>query len=116
MSDIRFRVLCTGRGDHGRIDWPDLILGDDGSIREDRTRQAPSPVRGIVEGAIDGQHVSGPLHRKAVVPAEQHLSEGGTWRWKCPRCHLDKPLSEDHLRGWMNATTGGILDISRLPR
>src|SRR5258707_8607008 len=100
MIDRRFHVICTGRGEHGRIDWPDLILSEDGSIQQERTRQAPSPVRGVVEGAADGENVSGPLHRKAVVPAGEHRSTHGTWQWKCPQCHLDKPLSEDHLRAW----------------
>jgi hypothetical protein len=110
MTDKTFHVVCTGRGEHGRIGWPSLTLGDDGAIREDRTRQAPSPLRGIVEGT------NTPLYRKAVVPVEQHRSELGTWRWQCPTCHLDRPLVEDHLRAWMKVSIGGVLDISTLPR
>lgn len=114
MSDRRFTIVCTGRGEHGRIEWPSLTLADDGTIRQSSTRPAPSPVRGIVEGDVDGEQV--PLYRKAVVPVEDHRSERGTWRWKCRRCGIDRPLSEDRLRAWMNATTADVLDISQLPR
>lgn len=102
MTDKRFHVVCTGRGEHGRIDWNEVVLGDDGSIREIMTRQEPL--------AADR------TRRKAVVAAESHRNERGTWRWKCPRCHLDKPLIEDHLRAWMSVTTSPVLDISKLPR
>jgi hypothetical protein len=101
MTDRRFHIVCTGKGQHGRIDWSDVILDADGGIREGRTRQEPL--------------AAGQTRRKAVVPADSHRTRRG-WRWYCPSCHLDKPLTEDHLRAWMNLTTGDVLDISRLPR
>jgi hypothetical protein len=116
VTEKRFNVVCTGRGQHGRITWPGLILADDRTIRQETARQAASPIRGIVEGIIDGERVSGPLDHRTVVRVESHRSERGTWQWKCKRCGIDKPLSEDHLRAWMNATPGSVLDISHLPR
>ena len=116
MTEKRFSIMCTGRGSHGRIDWPALILAEDGTIRQEATRRAASPVRGTVDGTVDGEQVSGKLHHKAVVATENHRSEYGTWRWKCPRCGIDKPLSGQHLLTWMNLTSAGVLDVSHLPR
>jgi hypothetical protein len=101
MSDKRFHIVCTGGGQHGRIAWSDVILHEDGGIREERTRQEPL--------------AAGQTRRKAVVLADSHRTRKG-WRWRCPKCHLDKPLSDDHLRAWMNVTTGDTLDLSKLPR
>jgi hypothetical protein len=104
MTEQRFSVVCTDGGRHGRIDWGEVILADDDTIRQERTRQAP-----LATGR----------RRKAVVRREDHRSDRGTWRWKCPRCGIDVPLSDDHLRAWMKATPGLVLDISvisQLPR
>src|ERR1700758_5365821 len=102
MSEQRFSVVCTGRGQHGRIDWGALILADDGTLRQEPARQAPLDAR--------------TSRRKAVVRREDHSSERGTWQWKCPRCYIDVPLSEDRLRAWMKATRGPVLDISQISK
>lgn len=103
MPDRLFNVICTDPGCHGRIDWPTLALADDEAITEERTRRAP-----LAPG-------SGPT-RAAIVPAEGHRGANGTWRWRWPRCGRDRPLTENHLRAWMSATSGSDLDISLLPR
>src|SRR3954462_5361413 len=102
MSEKRFSVRCTGRGAHGRITWPDLILADDDTLREGPTRLAPL--------------AAGQSRRKALIRAESHRTRNESWHWRCPRCGIDRPLTEDHLRAWMKTQSSGVLDISLLPR
>lgn len=116
-SDRKFQVVCTGRGTHGQISWPELTLTEDGNIVEKRYRSAPVPteIRGKTVH-VEGDSKPAVVSRKMPVEATQHRSEAGTWRWRCPRCGIDRPLLDENLRRWMRATQSDMLDISHLPR
>jgi len=103
-----FEVVCTGRSTHGRIAFSALTLTGGGEIQQAKHRTGASPVAGSVDGVR--------VHHRAVLPAASHRAANGTWRWKCPRCGIDRPLTGQRLRLWMQATHGDILDISLLPR
>lgn len=109
MSEKKFTVGCTDRGQHGRVAFPGLTLGDDGEIREETSRIGSTH---LPAGDVDGTRVT----KKTVVHVEGHRAANGLWRWECPRCGRNKPLTEKHLRVWMSATRGDFLDISLLPR
>lgn len=117
-----FKVVCTGRGHHGRISFGDITIHPDGSITEQAHRlranapksgrwtTVPTPTRGIL--AVIGQ--TGPLARTSPAP---HRTPNGLWRWRCPSCGLDRRLTDARLRDWISlAEPGGLLDISALPR
>lgn len=105
MDDRRFHIICTGKGRHGQIRWSDLILRDDGSVEQAPARQAPLK-----------DDAGRPVLRKAIVPTEIHRSATGTWRWRCPKCGIDKQLPETRLLQWMRDTRVGTLDLSLTPR
>jgi hypothetical protein len=118
VSTRRFKVVCTRRNrrtkvsQHGRIDFPDLILHDDGSITEATTRTGRSPLSGPIQTTTDDGVVAGEwLPGKAILKAASHKQEHGTWRWKCS-CGLDVPVTEANLRLWMRDTPTGVFDIS----
>lgn len=109
MTEQKFTVGCSDRGQHRRLPLSRLTLTDDGQIQEESSRvgSAHLPV-----GDIDGTMVT----NKTVVHVESHRDANGLWRWKCPRCGRNKPLTEPHFRAWMAATREDFLDISLLPR
>lgn len=116
MASKRYKVVCTDRKRHGRIDFPDLIMREDGSISESATRTGsaalPPGSRLITQ---DGEEVPGLLPHRAVLRAEGHRAPHGTWRWECPSCGRDVPVKEANLRRWMEDTNSTVLDISLIP-
>lgn len=117
MSEpVEYTPCCTDKGQHGRVTWPKLIR-EGNKIHEDLMRRAKAPWSAgsavVAEGdrsALPDQHLV--RAESARVP---HLTEE-RWRWRCPSCGRDRPLSGVHLRAWMDATDGALLDISHLPR
>lgn len=112
----RFAVVCTGNGSHGRIEFSRLTLAADGTITEAVTRIGKSPVQGTVVALEDGEPTSDEVWHRAVMPASSHRALNGTWRWKCRRCSIDRPLAESRLRELLRDTPTDVLDVSHLPR
>lgn len=118
MVTERVTVCCTGKGTHGRIDWDRFdVIGDD--VTHVTTRRGRSQVRGKGTAQEDGRQIPIGIGARMIVPASPSQAEHGTWRWKCPKCRCDRPLTDANLRAAliMLARTGSpLLDISRLPR
>ena len=117
MKEKEYVVCCTDRGNHGRVNFLPLVLKDSGEILEMRIRSARPPWEKDWKIVADGVVAPVPLglpilEESARVPdiADER------WRWRCPKCDRDKPLSGANLRAWMAATREEVLDISLLPR
>src|SRR5215213_3531929 len=117
-GDRRFKVICTRQNrrtkakQHGRMNFPDLILHEDGTITEATTRTGRSPIPGPIEGTTDDGTIAQEwLPGKAIVNASSHKTDHGTWRWKCS-CGLDVPVKDENLRRWMRDTPTAVFDIS----
>ena len=114
----RITVCCTGKGTHGRIDWDRFdVIRDD--IEHVTTRRGRSPLRGEGTAQEDGRQIPISIGARMIVPATPSRADHGTWRWKCPKCGRDRPLTDANLRAALIllARNGEpVLDISRLPR
>ena len=114
----RVTVICTGKGTHGRIDWDQFdVNGED--VDHVTTRLGRAPVRGKGTAHDDGREVPISIGPRMLLPVNPSRDAGGPWRWKCPQCQRDRPLTDAHLRAWIAAVTGSgesVLDISHLPR
>lgn len=114
----RVLVICTGKGTHGSIELAQLDVTDD-DIKEVTTRRGRAPVRGNGTAREDGRQIPISIGPRMIVPVTPSRTGHGTWRWKCPKCHRDRPLTEANLRKWITLVTGNgatVLDISHLPR
>ena len=114
----RITVCCTGKGTHGRVQWPALLVDGD-SIIELLVRKGRSGLPTNTPVNAEGEAYVGELMSFAMLPVESHRQPDGGWRWKCPKCRLDKPLSNDNLRKWVDSllTRGDkVADISHIPR
>lgn len=118
-GEVEFLICCTDQGQHSRVRLSRLVLDGD-EVREVLARRKAS---GYADGDVlhDGEGGTHAAPRKYLAPAESHLRmyEGEErWRWKCPRCGRDSPLSGENLRAWMSVvadTPDRELDISLLP-
>lgn len=126
------RVVCTGAdrldgpAQHGRIDFTtlDFHLLDDGRwiVNERGTRLRPFPTDGpqvVTWVDEDGteQTETATIGSKAVEPVAPTRKVSGGWRWKCPKCRRDRPMSEVTLLRWRDTfPEKRVLDISHLPR
>ena len=111
-------VVCTGMGTHGRIEFQTLkVTGSE--ISEVTTRRGKSPIRGAGSALEDGEEIRINVPARMIVTVESSRAKNGSWRWKCPQCHRDRPLTDANLRKWIELQQSlGVssLDISHLPR
>jgi hypothetical protein len=116
MSTVnpRITVCCTGKGRHGRIELDTLAIDGD-TITALPIRVGPGS--GLPAGAT--VIASGELVDFALMPSKNATPEKDGWRWKCPKCGIDKRVSNQDLAAWAKAllTHGrAVADISQLPR
>jgi hypothetical protein len=115
----RLQVICTGKGEHGRIVAAELDVADDGTVSEVLVRRGRSPIRGKGTAAIGGRELPVNITARMTVTTESVIGANGTLRWRCPKCKLDRPLSGENLRrlsAHQIALASNCLDLSKLPR
>jgi hypothetical protein len=105
-------IVCTDRGQHGRVTIAELDRASDGQLthRSSYTKRAPW-VRGAES---DGTAVTD----RVVMPAENPRDdyEGlERWRFKCKRCRRDVILPPDKLHAAFDAPRVMAIDISLIP-
>jgi hypothetical protein len=110
-------VICTGKGDHGRIDF-DSFTVDGGNIEHVNVRRGRSPIQGQGTAVEDGAELPISIGARMVVPVKPAQADNGTWRWRCPQCGRDRPLANANLRKallGLAANSVLTLDVSLLP-
>ena len=117
MTAHRVTVVCTDKGSHGRIAWDQFdVTGE--HIIHIATRRGQSALRGKGTAQADGRQVRISVGARMIVPVASSQAENGTWRWRCPKCGRDRPLTEANLRKALVvlARNGApVLDISLIP-
>lgn len=101
-------VVCTDRGQHARTDLGHLMVREDGSVDSHAVRKGPSPI------------ISDIGKRMYVAASDAREDYQGTrrWRWVCPRCGRDVPLSDENMTAIARefvAAARRAFDISHLP-
>lgn len=114
------RVVCTGRGGHGEIRFPDVALDGD-EVREQLSRQRPAPWGSGATIGTGDEALAAPGRYTDVAEARVTVNRRGesAGRWRCPRCGVDARLSGERLRLAVvhyGDTPERRLDVSQLPR
>lgn len=116
MTSTTISVICTGKGTHGRIDFDHFtVSGED--IEHVNVRRGRSPVQGSGTALEDGKEIPISVGARMTVPVEPSQGDNGTWRWRCPQCGRDKPISNAKLRkALIQMAAAGLptLDVGQL--
>jgi hypothetical protein len=113
VTDGTYTIVCTGDETHKRYPFNDVtVVGAEIKIRPTRVANMPE----LKGGSIDGAAVS----PKAILPAPYDPRAGrDSWRFDCPRCPVDRRLSTEALRVWLNdvgAKRRRVADISKMSK
>jgi hypothetical protein len=101
---MEITVICTGRGSHKRHMFNRLSLDGDGQVAVQPFRIANMPELAAVE--FDGVAIE----TQAVMPPAYEPRTSKGWRWKCPRCGVDRRFTFESLVTWIGERR--VADIS----
>lgn len=124
------KVVCTrtenARPTHGQVTIAvlDFYPLENGSwvVNERDTRERPFPAGGpqvvtwVDEEGVEHEGTA-TIGDRAIDSAPSTRKVTGGWLWRCPKCRMNRPLSEANLLRWREALPDRrVLDISLLPR
>ncbi len=120
MTERTVQVVCSDRGQHGRLELGGLRLGRSGVVEDVRVRTAPAPwgPGGALIEPTGERHALGPTV-PARAPETRADHEGRTkFRYTCPVCSRDVPWNLETATKYfwgVRAAGRSVVDISLLP-